>query len=78
MLTFDSPLHAHAVAATITLNKTFTISSIYLTPGESISKLSLEKLIDQLPKPFLLVGDFNAHSPELLSGGIPDGMVGES
>ena len=61
-LTLNSPLHA--TAATVTLNKTFTICSIYLTPGESISKPILENLINQLPKPFLLVGDFNAHSPE--------------
>ena len=60
-LTLNSSLHA--VAATVTLNKTFTICSIYLTPGESITKLSLENLIDQLPRPFLLLGDFNAHSP---------------
>ena len=75
-LTLDSPLHA--VAATITLNKTFTTCSIYLIPGESISKLSLENLIDQLPKPFLLVGDFNAHSPEWVGGWGPDGIVGGS
>ena len=61
-LTLDSPLHA--TAATITLGKTFTICSIYLSHCEIISKLSLENLIDQLPKPFLLVGDFNAHSSE--------------
>ena len=60
-LTLNSPLHA--VAATITLDKTFTICSIYLTPGETITKLNLENLLDQLPRPFLLLGDFNAHSP---------------
>ena len=56
--------HLHAAAATITLGKTFTSCSIYLTPGERISKPFLENLIDELPKPFLLVGDFKAHSPE--------------
>ena len=60
-VTLNSPLHA--VAATITLDKTFTICSIYLTPGETITKLNLENLLDQLPRPFLLLGDFNAHSP---------------
>ena len=60
-LTLNSLLHA--TAATVTLNKTFTICSIYLTPSENISKPILEKLIDQLSRPFLLVGDFNAHSP---------------
>ena len=60
-LTLKSPLHA--VAATVTLDKTFTVFSIYLTPGETITKLNLENLLDQLPRPFLLLGDFNAHSP---------------
>ena len=72
-LTLNSLLHA--TAATVTLNKTFTIFSIYLTPCENISKPILEKLIDQLPRPFLLVGDFNAHSPWV--GGLPAGWSGE-
>ena len=54
---------SHAVAATITLDKIFNICSIYLTPGETITKLNLENLLYQLPRPFLLLGDFNAHSP---------------
>ena len=61
-LTLNSLLHA--TAATVTLNKSFTICSSYLTPNENISKPILENLIDRLPRPFLLVGDFNAHSPE--------------
>ena len=61
-LTLNSPFHA--VAGTVTLDKTFTICSIYLTPGETITKLNLENLLDRLPRPFLLLGDFNAHSPE--------------
>ena len=61
-LTLNSPIHA--TAATVTLNKTFTICSIYLTPNETITKPTLENIINQLPRPFLLVGDFNAHSPE--------------
>ena len=61
-ITLNSPLHA--TAATVTLNKTFTICSIYLTPNEIITKPILENLIDQLPRPLLLVGGFNAHSPE--------------
>ena len=66
-LTLDSPLHA--TAATVTLNKTFIICSIYLTPNEIISKPIPENLIDQLLRPFLLVGDFNAHSPVCVWGG---------
>ena len=72
-LTLNSTLHA--VAATVTLNKTFTICSIYLTPGESITKLNLEHLIDQLPRPSFYWG-ISTHT--LLCGEIPGGTVGES
>ena len=42
--------------------KKITICSIYLPPSDVLSKNSLVNLIDQLPQPFMLVGDFNGHS----------------
>ncbi|GFN81300.1 hypothetical protein PoB_000780600 [Plakobranchus ocellatus] len=39
-----------------------------------VSKLSLAELFEQLPKPFLVLGVFNAHSPA--GGGTPAGMGG--
>ena len=53
----------NAVAARISLQKTITVCSIYLSPSISVSKDDLVNLIDQLPRPFLLLGDFNGHSP---------------
>ncbi|GFO49476.1 RNA-directed DNA polymerase from mobile element jockey [Plakobranchus ocellatus] len=53
----------HAAAATISLEKTLTACSLYLPPNSQVSKLSLAELFEQLPKPFLVLGDFNAHSP---------------
>ena len=38
-----------------------TVCSIYL-PDTTLDFKVLEKLIDQLPSPFLLLGDFNAHN----------------
>ena len=52
-----------AVAVSIKIHKRITVCSIYLPPGEIISKQQLQNLIDQLPKPFLLLGDMNAHHP---------------
>ncbi|GFO22632.1 RNA-directed DNA polymerase from mobile element jockey [Plakobranchus ocellatus] len=52
----------HAAAATISLEKTLTVCSLYLPPNSQVSKISLAGLFEQLPKPFLVVGDFNAHS----------------
>lgn len=44
-----------------------TYTSIYISPRKmtaSETKAKLQNLIDQLPKPFILMGDFNAHSTE--------------
>ncbi|GFO06911.1 RNA-directed DNA polymerase from mobile element jockey [Plakobranchus ocellatus] len=53
----------HAAAATISLEKTLIICFLYLLPNTPVSKLSLAELFEQLPMPFLVLGNFNAHSP---------------
>ena len=57
----NTPLQA--IAVRLTLSTVMTICSIYLPPSEQISIPNLNQLILQLPKPFLLLGDFNGHSP---------------
>ena len=52
-----------AVAARVTLNKVVTFCSIYLPPSDHVAKTDLINLIEQLPSPFILLGDFNGHSP---------------
>ena len=59
---FDLNTNLQAVAVNVTLSKKVTICSIYLPPSDTLSKNSLVNLIDQLPHPFMLVGDFNGHS----------------
>ena len=49
-----------AVAVTINSNKQYTICSIYLSPNVNIRKEEVQDLIKQLPRPFMLLGDFNA------------------
>ena len=51
-----------AIAVILALHKTITLCSVYLPPNHSISKRDLNNLTAQLPSPFLLLGDFNAHS----------------
>ena len=51
-----------AVAAQISLAKSITVCSLYLSPSAVVSKHALEQLIAQLPKPFVILGDLNAHS----------------
>ena len=47
----------------MTLNKVVTFCSIYLPPSDHVVKTDLINLIEQLPYPFVLLGDFNGHSP---------------
>lgn len=51
-----------AVAVSVMLHKTITICSLYLPPNEPITRQEIENLLHQLPKPFLVLGDYNAHS----------------
>ena len=50
-----------AIAVNISLNKTITLCSVYLPPSSPIDMTKLDHLINQLPKPFILMGDFNSH-----------------
>jgi ribonuclease HI len=51
-----------AVAITFSGFKTITLCSIYLPPSLKLDQKDLENLVDQLPSPFMMVGDFNAHN----------------
>ena len=51
-----------AVAIKVTLYKAVNICSIYIPSSDDINKNELKKLIDQLPIPFILLGDFNCHN----------------
>jgi hypothetical protein len=52
-----------AVAIRLSLHKTISVCSIYLPPNTPLDKAELSDLIDQLPRPAMLLGDFNAHNP---------------
>ena len=56
----NTPLQA--VAARVTLNKVVTFCSIYLPPSDHVAKTDLINLTEQLPSPFVLLGNFNGHS----------------
>ena len=57
----NTPLQA--VAARVTLDKVVTFCGIYLPPSEHVAKTDPINLIEQLPSSFVLLGDFNSHSP---------------
>ena len=62
---YEIPLNTalQAVAASVKISQRITICSIYLPPDEEISKEAIQNIINQLPKPFMILGDFNAHHP---------------
>ena len=52
-----------AVAIKLTAHKTITLCSVYLPPRNNFNfnPKDLQDVIDQLPSPFILMGDFNGH-----------------
>ena len=52
-----------AIAIRCHLDHTYTICSLYVPPHFPLRLEQLEHLIQQLPAPFLLLGDFNARHP---------------
>ena len=51
--------HLQAIAVLATLPKTVTICSLYIPPHDPINELNN---LEQLPKPFILMGDFCSHN----------------
>ena len=45
-----------------TLHRPMTICSVYIPPRFKLKQSEIDQLINQLPSPFLLLGDLNAHS----------------
>ena len=48
-----------AVAATIFVGRQYTICSLYCPPHSKPTQQDMEELIQQLPRPFLILGDLN-------------------
>ncbi|GFS53294.1 RNA-directed DNA polymerase from mobile element jockey [Trichonephila clavipes] len=51
-----------AVAVRIHSTSLFTVCCLYLPPNVVIRQQDLNDLVDQLPAPFVILGDFNGHS----------------
>ena len=51
-----------AVAISASLHKMMTVCSVYIPPNEEPKELELNNLIEQLPRPFIIMGDFNSHN----------------
>ncbi|GFT76636.1 uncharacterized protein TNCV_3646451 [Trichonephila clavipes] len=52
-----------AVAVRIHVHSLVTVCCVYLPPNDVVPQVDLNRLVSQLPAPFILLGDFNGHSP---------------
>ena len=59
-ITIDSELQVIAVKTTF--HKTVNICSIYILPHDLINDVKFNKLIEQIPKPYILLDDLNSHN----------------
>ncbi|GFQ73962.1 putative RNA-directed DNA polymerase from transposon X-element [Trichonephila clavata] len=50
-----------AVAVQVSIFSTVTSCNVYLPPNAPLNFREVQELIDQLPSPFILLGDFNVH-----------------
>lgn len=55
--------HLEIVVVTVSIPHKTTICNIYLPNNYPININELEGLTQQLPRPFIIVGDFNGHNP---------------
>ncbi|GBN39929.1 hypothetical protein AVEN_21764-1 [Araneus ventricosus] len=55
-------LPLEAVAVQVHTRSLVTVCCVYLPPHDVVSQQDLDTLVDQLPTPFILLGDFNGHS----------------
>uniref|UniRef100_A0A1B0DIK5 Endonuclease/exonuclease/phosphatase domain-containing protein n=1 Tax=Phlebotomus papatasi TaxID=29031 RepID=A0A1B0DIK5_PHLPP len=61
----EIPIHSTlecTVIQTKMRGRYITICSLYLNPGERIDYAKLSSLVEELPTPFLILGDYNAQS----------------
>ncbi|GFU70745.1 putative RNA-directed DNA polymerase from transposon X-element [Trichonephila clavipes] len=58
------PLHTSLQAVAVRIHSTslITVCCLYLPPNTVFHQHDLNNLVDQLPTPFIILGDFNGHS----------------
>ena len=51
-----------AIAISVTLEKEINLCSVYIPPSFALRSEHLNSLLQQLPSPYMLLGDFNGHN----------------
>ena len=57
----DSPYQVVAAKISLKSHTSLCIASIYISPRTNLDKEEMNNIIRQLPRPFIITGDFNAH-----------------
>ncbi|GBO01132.1 hypothetical protein AVEN_163646-1 [Araneus ventricosus] len=52
-----------ALEVRVMLSNLVTVCTLYLPPSTNVNDGDLDRLVDELPTPFIIIGDFNGHSP---------------
>ena len=71
----DKQENLQATAISVTLDREITICYVYIPPSFSLNSQHLDNLLQQLPSPYILLGDFNGHN--ILWGGQNNDSRGE-
>ena len=62
----DFPSYSYNISASccfsVSLDKEITICSVYIPPNFQLQSQHIDSLLEQLPSPYLLLGDFNGHN----------------
>ena len=58
----DLQTELQATAISVTLDRDITICSVYIPLSFSLNSQHLDNLLQQLPSPYILLGDFNGHN----------------
>ncbi|KAE9521571.1 hypothetical protein AGLY_018035 [Aphis glycines] len=51
------------VAVNVLIKNSITICNLYLPNSQNFEQSDIQNIINQLPSPYILLGDFNSHSP---------------
>ena len=62
----DLQSEQQATAVSVTLDRVITICSVYIPPHFSLISKHLDNLLQQLPSPYITLGELNGHN--ILSG----------
>ena len=71
----DLQIELQATAVSATLVREIPICSVYIPPSFSLNALHLENILQQLPFPYIILGDFNGHN--IFGGGQNNDSRGE-